>query len=413
MIGPRWVVLGVCTFGFMQVHIHRVAFAPLIPTFIADLGISYTAAGTIMSAYFWTYTLVQMPIGVLTDRLGSRRVMLVFMSVLVIGVVAFPLSQSYGQSLLARCLVGLGAAAVWLPGLRLVNEYFPPGERGRATGIFSAGGGIGGTAALLAVPLLADRFGWRVGYGLTLIPVLLTLLLIFLLIRSTPGRSPLAAHASGSTIGSHAGGVPGALAPLLRVLRTPALWPFNISVLLSYGAYISLVTWMPAFLIHDEGLSRSMAGLATSLMTAGTIVSWPLAGFLSDRLGRRKGIYLFSQAMAVPVCLAFALVVPGSGLAVVLLVAVATGFVLGGLVTPFVMVAELFPADLVGTASGVVNTFCFVGALIAPVVLGRVLDVTGSFPAAFVACAVVEALALATAFFTRETGLARRPMMVS
>ncbi|OGK84227.1 MAG: hypothetical protein A2X53_02485, partial [Candidatus Rokubacteria bacterium GWA2_70_23] len=364
-------------------------------------------------AYFWTYTAVQVPIGIMTDRLGARRVMLAFMAVLLLGVGVFALSGSYAQALVGRCLVGLGAAAVWLPGLRLINEWFPPEERGRVTGIFSSGGGIGATAALLGIPLLADRFGWRVGYSVTLIPVLLALAAIFFVIR--PG--PLGAvqgpprHVAGRSAVAPVGGGGGALAQLGGVLGTPALWTFNLAVLLSYGAYLSLVTWLPAFLVRSEGLSRSAAGLVTALMTAGTIISWPVAGFLSDRLRRRKAVWLFSQGMSVPVCLAFAFVVPGSGVGGAITVAVLTGLVLGGMVTPFVMVAELFPPHLVGTASGVVNTFTFVGALVIPVLLGAVLDVSGSFPAAFVACAGVQALAFLTACFTREAGLSGRAMM--
>jgi nitrate/nitrite transporter NarK len=68
------------------------------------------------------------------------------------------------------------------------------------------------------------------------------------------------------------------------------------------------------------------------------------------------------------------------------------------------MVTELVPPRLMGTASGVVNTFCFVGGLLVPVALGYALDLTGSFTAAFTACAVFEALALGIAMFTRETG---------
>ncbi|OGK93888.1 MAG: hypothetical protein A2X51_03950 [Candidatus Rokubacteria bacterium GWC2_70_24] len=408
----RWLVLGVCTLSFMQTHVHRVAFAPLIPIFIAELGITYTAAGTIMTAYFWTYTAVQVPIGIMTDRLGARRVMLAFMAVLLLGVGVFALSGSYAQALVGRCLVGLGAAAVWLPGLRLINEWFPPEERGRVTGIFSSGGGIGATAALLGIPLLAEQFGWRWGYALTLVPVLVTLAAIALVIRPGPlgaaqrNRRPAA---GGSAVGSVGGS--SALGALAGVLGTPALWTFNLAVLLSFGAYIGLVTWLPAFLVRSEGLSRSAAGLVTALMTAGTIISWPVAGFLSDRLRRRKAVWLFSQGMSVPVCLAFAFVVPGSGVGGAITVAVLTGLVLGGMVTPFVMVAELFPPHLVGTASGVVNTFTFVGALVIPVLLGAVLDVSGSFPAAFVACAGVQALAFLTACFTREAGLSGRAMM--
>jgi len=151
MSRSRWVILGVCLLGFMQVHIHRVGFAPLIPTFMGDLGITHAAAATIMTAYFWTYALVQVPVGVLADRLGPQRMMLTFLGILVVGVIAFPLSRDYTQSLVTRSLIGLGAAGVWLPGLRLIHEWFPPLERGRATGLFSAGGGIGGTAALVLV----------------------------------------------------------------------------------------------------------------------------------------------------------------------------------------------------------------------------------------------------------------------
>jgi MFS family permease len=159
----------------MHTHVHRVGFAPLIPTFIADMGLSYAAAGTIMAAYFWAYAVMQVPVGVLTDRQGARRVMLWCMGVMAVGAVAFALSHTYGQSLLARCLLGTGAAATWLPGLRLIQEWFAPRERGLATGLFSAGGGIGATTALLLLPILADRLGWRVGYALLAVPVLLTL----------------------------------------------------------------------------------------------------------------------------------------------------------------------------------------------------------------------------------------------
>lgn len=72
----RSVILAVIVVAFMQTHLYRMAFAPLIPTFVADLGLTYAAAGTIQAAYFWTYALVQVPIGVIADRWGVWRVML-------------------------------------------------------------------------------------------------------------------------------------------------------------------------------------------------------------------------------------------------------------------------------------------------------------------------------------------------
>ena len=388
----RWAILAVCVLGFMQTHVQRVGFAPLIPTFIADMGLSYAAAGTVMAAYFWSYALMQVPIGMLTDRLGARRVMLGCMGVMAVGALAFALAHTFGQSLLARVVVGAGAAATWLPGLRLIHEWFPVRERGLATGLFSAGGGIGGTAALLFLPVLAGHLGWRVGYGLLALPVLLTMIVVWALVGPDPRPRDGSASPAGFAVS------------MMEVLGTAALWPFNLYVLFSYGGYFALLTWLPTFLVKSEGLDQTAAGLITALVTGGTIVSWPLAGALADRFGRRKPIFLVSQTMAIVVCLAFAFVVPGRGAAIAASTAALTGLLLGGLIAPFVMVTELVPPRLMGTASGMVNLFSFLGGLAVPVVLGWALDRTGSFPAAFAACAGFEVIALAIACFTRESG---------
>src|SRR3989442_931893 len=267
----RWVILGVTVIAFMQTHLHRMAFAPLIPTFVGDLGLSYAAAGTIQAAYFWTYTVVQVPVGVIADRWGTRRVMLACTALLTLGVVAFALSATFAASITARMLVGLGAAAVWVPAMRLVSEWFPPGEWARATGMVSAGGGIGGTLGLLLVPWLASVWGWRWAYGATAAPALLTLALIALCLRPGPG-------------GTAAGASPGSLG---TVLATRALWPFNLMVFFSYGAYFSFLTFLPAFLVKVLGATQPEAGAITGLITAGPVLSWPLARLVSDRAGRR------------------------------------------------------------------------------------------------------------------------------
>jgi predicted MFS family arabinose efflux permease len=389
----RWVILAVAVVGFMQTHLHRMAFAPLIPTFVAELGISYAAAGTLQTAYFWTYTAVQVPIGVVADRWGSRRVMAACMLVLAAGAVLFAASGTYLESLGARMLVGLGAAAVWVPSMGLVSRWFPAHERGRVTGLVSAGGGIGGTLGFLVVPWLAAHLGWRSAYQTLALPALLTLVLIVFLLPERKGPG-----AAGETRGS-----------LGRVLATRALWPFNLSVLFSYGGYFSFITFLPAFLVAVLGLSQPEAGSVTSLITAGTIVSWPLAGFLSDRLGRRKPVYLVSQAASVGVCVVFALAVPGLGAAGAAALALLAGLLVGGMIVPFVMIVDLFPPELAATAAGVTNAACFVGGMILPVVLGRVVDVTGSFTAAFLVAGAVQAAALAFGFFVRETGRGRAP----
>lgn len=385
----RWVVLAVSIFTFMQTHLHRMAFAPLIPGFVSDLGLSYAAAGTIQTAYFWTYTLAQIPVGVLADRWGSRRVMLAFLTLLLAGALAFAAGRTFLESIAARMLVGLGVAAVWVPSMRLVIDWFPAVERGRATGLLSAGGGLGGTLALLLVPWFASLWGWRWAYAATLVPALAALGLVALLVPRGRGATAPGAAPRGS---------------LRRVLGTGRLWPLNLSVLFAYGGYFSFVTFLPAFLVAGLGLDQARAGAVTSLITAGTIVSWPLAGFVSDRLGLRKPVYLVSQAASAAACLMFAFAVPGLGAGSAAAAALATGLVVGGMIVPFAMIVEMFPGELAGTAAGVTNAACFVGGMVFPIVLGRVVDVTGSFTAAFAVAGAVQVVAAGCALFTVETG---------
>jgi MFS transporter, ACS family, glucarate transporter len=386
----RWVVLGVAVLAFMQTHVHRMAFAPLIPTFVSDLGLTYAAAGTIQTAYFWTYAAAQIPAGLVADRWGSRRVMLASMAVLVAGALAFATSRSFAGSIAARMLVGLGAAAVWVPGMRLISEWFPAAERGRATGLMSAGGGLGGTVGFVLVPWIASSFGWRAGYALLAVPALITLAAIAFGLGATGSA---AAPARGGERGS-----------LRRVLATRAIWPLNAAVLCSYGGYFSFVTFVPAFLVRRLDMSETQAGLVTGLITAGSMLSWPLAGALSDRLGRRKPIYLVSQAASALVCVAFALLVPALSPLAAAGLAFAAGRLIGGMILPFVVVVELFPPEQAATAAGVTNAACFAGGMVLPIVLGRVVDVSGSFAAAFLVAAAVQALALVFAVFVAEPG---------
>ena len=387
----RWVVLSVTIVAFMQTHLHRMAFAPLIPTFVSDLGLSYAAAGTIQTAYFWTYALAQVPIGVIADRWGARRVMAACALTLAIGGLAFALSTSYAASIASRMVVGLGAAAVWVPGMQLITRWVPPGERGRAAGLMSSGGGLGGTLGLVLVPVATALLGWRLAYGLTVVPALLTLGMILVVLR---GEDPAPAAAPSGARAGHGA--------LRRVLAVRAIWPLNVNVIFSYGGWFSFVTFLPAFLVRGAGFSHAEAGAITGLVTAGTMVSWPLAGFMSDRLGRRRPVFLFSQLVSVLGLLFFAVGAAGLGLYGMGVAAFITGLLVGGMILPFVMVVDFVPRELAATAAGVTNGACFAGAMILPIAMGRIVDVTGSFATAFLVAAAVQAAAFVAGLFVAE-----------
>ena len=148
---------------------------------------------------------------------------------------------------ITRCLLGAGAAATWLPGLRLIHEWFEPRERGLATGLFSAGGGLGATSALLLLPILAGQLGWRAGYALLALPVLGTMAAVWFLVGAEPRERDATAVA----------GVPTPFLGAMReVLTLPALWPFNLYTFFSYGGYFALLTFCRPSWCDRRGRAR-------------------------------------------------------------------------------------------------------------------------------------------------------------
>ena len=178
-------------------------------------------------------------------------------------------------------------------------------------------------------------------------------------------------------------------------------------MLLFNGGYFSLITWTPVLLVRVLGATQSEAGFVTSLITAGSIIAWPLVGLLTDRFGGRKVVVILSQAATGLLCLAYAFVVPQLALWGAALVAFGAGLFTAGMILTTVMAVELFPPELAGTVTSVVNTFFFIGAFTVPVLLGRVLDLTQSFPHAFVTAAAVQLLAVLTASFIKEPARGR------
>ena len=377
-----WFILAILVFAFAQVHLHRVTFAILIPTFIKSFHFTYLEGGIIMSAFFWSHAAVQIPVGIFSDKYGANRVVKVCVTILAIGVIAFVLSHNMIEFLISRVLMGLGGALL-VPGVSIIRKEIHPRNHGLAVGIITAGGAFGGTFGLILISFLIGIFGWRFSYAITIIPIFLALLLVILFI--TP-----------MTITNKSNDITIVEKPKFLysdVIRNHALWLLSFSVLFFFGAYFSFLTWLPSFLVDRFKASNYQAGSITSLATAGTIISWPLSGFLADRLNRHVAIFRYSQFLSFLLIAVFSLLIFRISITWTIIVSLMMGLVFGGMSLPYVIVLKLFPLELAGTANGIMNTFSFIGALSIPVVLSVIIGDTGNFSFAFGVMAVCFLLA--------------------
>ena len=147
--------------AFFCSFIDRLAWPPVLPLAMKELGISATQAGAFMSFFFIGYLLTQLPGGMLADRLGTRKILLGSLVLMGIFTLSVAFTPGYEIGLALRFLAGIGSGAVLAASVKGVHDYFEPTGRATAMGFFMASGPLGLLTANLLSPLIAAEHGWR------------------------------------------------------------------------------------------------------------------------------------------------------------------------------------------------------------------------------------------------------------
>jgi nitrate/nitrite transporter NarK len=346
--------------------------ALFLPLIRRDLGLSFTEAGALGAASTLIYAFMQIPSGLLADRLGPRRLFLIGLVGVNVLALGFALLDDYGWLLANQALSGLFRSLVFAPGLLLMAALFPPARRATAMGLYIAGGFSSNVLLNLAGPTLVGPLGWRGLFAVFAGLGFLALALFWW--RAPPERRP-AAEAR----------VP--LRAALGLFRGRAMWLLAAIQYVRLSVVLGLGAWLPTFIVSDRGYSLHTAGLVVALSAAVTAPSNLLGGYLSDRIGRPLLVVGGSLAMLAVTTLAIPLVhglVPL--LAVIVLNAVFVQLYFGPL---FAVPIDMFGARTAGLVSGFGNFFANLGGFTFIYALGALKDATGSFRIGFEALAVL------------------------
>ncbi|WP_045273144.1 MFS transporter [Microbacterium azadirachtae] len=366
------------------------------------------------------YGLMQIPVGLLLDRYGSRPIMVAGMLLMAVGQLVMAFAPNVGVAIVARMILGAGDAAIFPGVLRLVAIWFPA-QRGplmaQLTGIV---GQLGQLVAILPLPVLLHSTSWSVTFGsLAGLGVLFTVL-VFALIRNRP--PDLTEDVSVNT-DTGAIRVVTSQADLRVTLREALAHPgtrlgFWTHFTTPFAGTAFMMLWGIPFLTNGEGLSIGAASLVTTVYVLFGILFGPVLGTLSARHPTSRSLMLVLPTIALQVIVWLAVILwPGQAplwLLILLAIALATG-------GPASMVAfdharTHNPQHRLSTATGVVNGGGFLAALIAIFLIGLALDLQGAgtpstytldaFRWAFVT--QVPLWVLGTAFIIRERRLTRR-----
>ncbi|HEX6004195.1 MAG TPA: MFS transporter [Burkholderiales bacterium] len=396
----RWLVFFIGAAAFFLSFFHRVAPGAIAGELVRAFDVHAATLGALAATYFYIYTVMQLPTGVLVDTLGPRRVLAAGGLVAGVGSIAFGVADTVAGAALGRTLAGLGVSVAFISLLKLTANWFEERTFATASGAAQVIGIAGAFFATAPLAWLVTIVSWRSVFMAVGVVSLALAGLTLAIVRDSPGGDSAGAADNAAVRWPRA---------LAAVMRNRATWPcfwVNFGISGSYMSFIGL--WAVPFLAQTYGLTPVAASRHTSAMLVAFAISVALVGVWSDRLRRRKPLIVGSAALYWLFWIAWisGMVTPGMTYAACALM----GFVATGFTLSWACAKEVNPREHAGMATGLANTGGFLAAGILQPLVGWVLDYTalaGGMPSFRAALAVLALFAfggLVAALFIRETG---------
>ncbi len=374
----RWSLMVLLVAAMIACYAHRASLAVAAPFVVKDLGLSLTTMGGILSAFFWSYSFMQLPAGWIVDRFGVRRA---YAWGYAIWSLAFILTGFAGGILTLvslRILLGIGQAAAFPASARAVANWFQDRERGTVTAGYLAGVRFG-TALISGVgAYFLANYNWKILFLAVGVVSLLWLLPWEWFLRNWETA------ASDWSSGLHVE----AVSPSLAASLSPVLSRNVLGIFLGFFAYdyawFVYLNWLPGYLVIERKFTPREMGIYSSVPYLAMLAIIMLSGILSDWMVRRGLREVRVRRTMIIIGLAVGCFVVPAGLvesritAVWLLTIALCGL---GIASPntWTLTQAVCPRDTVGRVSGIQNFGGNLGGILAPWLTGYIAQVTRSF----------------------------------
>ncbi|SDF02387.1 MFS transporter [Sporolituus thermophilus] len=422
----RWLIWLPLALAFLTPYFHRTVMGVVTDNLMRDFAIERASEmGNLASIYFYTYAVMQLPAGILTDRFGPRLIVTAALVTASLGAFFFSWSGSIAGLYAGRFFASLGVSLIYVSIVKIHAEWFRLREFGTMTGLIVVAGSAGFLLSATPLAYVVDAFGWRTAFVLIGCYSMLMAGFCWLMVRDRPVDVGLPSLAEIEGIERDAGsqqvnGRSGIGRALKTVLGNPHTWWPVLAAVAIYGVYMAFMgIWAVPYFMQVYGMPRTEAANYIMAMALGTMVGGPLLGVISDRLGLRRGPYIWNTVFFLAVWLVLT-VWNGGKPPVWALYPLCFGIGLGvsGVNMAVACTKEVNPPELTGIAAGVGNSGGFVGAALMQPAFGWVLDrqwqgamehgvriySQQAFQVAFGGCALVLVLGLLCTLMIKETG---------
>ena len=370
----RWTIYAILIAAYMLAFFHRFAPAMVAGELTQAFGISAAALGSLAAMYFYIYTAMQLPAGVLADTLGARVSVTVGNVVAGAGSVLFGLAETFATASVGRFLVGLGVSVVFVGIMKSNTVWFSERRYGTISGLTLLLGNVGALAATGPMALILLKLEWRTLFVILGGVAIALAVLSWLLVRNRPQEMGFPSVREMEGLPPHAPRELHWLQDLRAVLANRRLWPgffYDFGVTGSLFGMLGL--WAVPLLRDVHGLTRGEASVYTTLATAAFAVGCLASGGVSDRLGNRAGVLRAGVLVYLAVCLGLQLLPwrPGPG---ALALFGLLGLSAGSFVVAYAHAREVAKPALSGMAISLVNTGLFLGTAVFQPLFGWAMD---------------------------------------
>lgn len=393
-VARQYRVIGLICAGHFTGHFYILTLPPLFPLMKAELGISYAALGLLVTLYLIASATVQVPVGMLVDRIGARKVLIAGVFLMGAGVTAAGLVSSYWAMAAMFVLAGMGNSVFHPSDFVIMSSAVEESRLGRAFSFHSLAGTSGSALAPIVMLVLARQLGWQtalVAVGLFGIAVAVLLLM--------SGRS---LHQGAKRKEREDGGA-GQLRETVGLLSSPTILSFFVFFICSAASHGAITSFSVVVLSTVYGAPPAIATGALSGFLFAAVIGVAIGGVLADRTRRHDLVLVITFGLSM---VSIATVASGVLPLWAMAGAIALVGLMRGIVAPSrdLMVRAAAPAGMLGTVMAMVTVGFTTGGSIIPVICGWLVDM-GHGGSVFWLSAAMMACAIASVFISRERSL--------
>ncbi|MFP9458859.1 MFS transporter [Pectobacterium brasiliense] len=405
----RWWIAALMWLAIAINYIDRTVLSAAAPHLIEELHLTPEMMGFIMAAFFWSYSLLQIPAGWFADRFGQKKGLGLAVAWWSIATSAMGLATGFKSLLGLRIALGIGEAAAYPSNAGIAAKWFPDRERATISGLFDSASKFGGAVAMPLIVWMIYMVDWRWTFAIIgSVGILWVIAWYFIYAENPEDHKKINKeeidYIRDGQVQKHGTGTE---LPMkwYQLLRYRNIWAMCLGFFtINYTSYF-FITWLPTYLVQEKGMNFIKMGIVAALPLLSGMIIEIFAGWASDKIAHKKILSLTATrklflmiGLLMALCIGFAPFTDSVVLTVILLCIAKSGTTVAASQV-WALPGDVAPKNMVSVVAGLQNTVSNMGGAVGPIITGAIVAATGSFTYALVFSAALVLLGIINYLF--------------